>query len=103
VFTALLEAKQRRRDQLSIVANMLDIARKGSLKTKIMYKANLSFTQLNDYLAFLLDNGLIIQSYVDGKEGYVITSKGLGFLKRHNELTKMLDANDPIRKNPQLT
>ncbi|MGD6852059.1 MAG: winged helix-turn-helix domain-containing protein [Candidatus Bathyarchaeia archaeon] len=98
MFNALLEAKQRRRDQLSIVANMLEIARRGSLKTQIMYKANLSFTQLNDYLAFLLDNGLITQSYVDGKEGYIITSKGLGFLRRHHELTSMLDAKTPYGK-----
>lgn len=97
VYYKLLEAKQRRRDHLCIVANILDISRTGILKTQIMYRANLSFTQLNDYLTFLMDNSLITQSNVEGKEGYIITAKGLGFLKRHRELTNMLE-NDPIRK-----
>lgn len=80
---------------------MLEITRKGSLKTQIMYKANMSFTQLNDYLVFLIDNGLITQSCIDGKEGYKITYKGTSFLRRHTELTRMLEDPDPIRKTTQ--
>ena len=42
-----------------IMADIMEIAREGALKTQIMYKANLSFTQLNNYIAFLLDKNLI--------------------------------------------
>ena len=42
-----------------IMADIIEIAREGTLKTQIMYKANLSFTQLNNYVAFLLNNNLI--------------------------------------------
>jgi predicted transcriptional regulator len=87
----LFEAKQKRRDQINIIANILGTAKEGILKTQIMYKANLSFTQLNEYLAFLLNHGLIAQSNVDGKEVYTVTVKGLGFLQRHRELLKMIE------------
>lgn len=70
---------------------MLEITREGILKTQIMYKANLSFFQLNEYLAFLLENGLINQSNIEGKEVYCITTKGLNFLSRYRELLKMVD------------
>ena len=57
------------------MADILEIAKEGTLKTQIMYKANLSFTQLNDYLKFMLYNNLITQTNHDGKEVYVITEK----------------------------
>ena len=49
---------RKRRDHLDIIAEMLEVARDGALKTKIMYEANLSFAQLNEYLSFLLEIGL---------------------------------------------
>jgi len=69
---------------------MLEIIKDGPLKTQIMYKANLSYNQLNDYLAFLFSSNLIVQANVSGKEVYLITDKGIDFLQRHNELAKML-------------
>jgi len=58
-----------------------------------MYKANLSFTQLNDYVDFLLNNRLITQinrTEGDCKEVYVITKKGVDFLQVHRELLRLL-------------
>ena len=72
---------------------MLEIAKEGSLKTQIMYRANLSFNQLNDYLDFLLDNGLITQTSRTGsdcKEVYVITKKGVEYLQVHSKLVRLL-------------
>jgi predicted transcriptional regulator len=57
-----------------------------------MYKANLSFTLLNDYIDFLLSNNLIMQTGSEGKEVYFITAKGVDFLQRHNELVRLLKA-----------
>ena len=59
-----------------------------------MYKANLSFTQLKDYLDFLLVKGFIAQTSRNGgdcNEVYVITEKGVGFLHVHNELVRLLN------------
>jgi predicted transcriptional regulator len=75
---------------------MLEITKDGPSKTQIMYKASLSFSQLNDYLAFLLHSKLIEQVNVAGVEVYIITDKGSDFLQRHNELTKMLKSTKNI-------
>ena len=55
-----------------------------------MYKANLSYTQLNEYLNFLLTTNLIAQTIVEGKEVYKITPQGINFLHKHNELVRLL-------------
>jgi predicted transcriptional regulator len=79
-----------------ILAQMLEIIKDGPIKTQIMYKANLSYNQLNDYLAFMFSINLIEQTNVSGKEIYVITDKGVDFLQRHNELTKMLEPTQKV-------
>jgi predicted transcriptional regulator len=79
-----------RRDKLAIVADILEIARDGCQKTQIMYKANLSFTQLNEYLTFTLMRSLIVHMQRGEKEIYKTTAKGLDFLQRHNQLVKLI-------------
>ena len=72
---------------------MLEIAKEASLKTQIMYKANLSFTQLKNYLDFLLNKGFITQTSRSGSdcnEVYIITEKGVDFLHVHSELVRLL-------------
>jgi len=84
----------KRRDKLSIIAEILEIAKAGTLKTQIMYKANLSFAQLNDYLKFMLKTSLLKQFVVKGKDVYEATEKGVDFLQRHFELTELLKENE---------
>jgi predicted transcriptional regulator len=86
----LLELKTKRRDQLSVVASIIEAARMGILKTQIMYKANLSFTQLDFYITRLLRKGLIAH-YFAGHDMYITTKKGLRFLQQYRELVKLLD------------
>jgi predicted transcriptional regulator len=78
----------KRRDKLCIIAEVLEIAKEGTLKTQIMYKANLSFAQLNDYLKFMLKIKLIEKLNNQGKDIYISTEKGLDFLQRQCELLK---------------
>jgi predicted transcriptional regulator len=80
------------------MADIIEIAKEGTLKTQIMYKANLSFTQLNNYIAFLLNNNLITQTILNGREGYVVTPQGLDFLQKHNELVQLLKTYSNIKK-----
>jgi predicted transcriptional regulator len=84
----------KRRDKLSIIAEILEIAKEGTLKTQIMYKANLSFAQLNDYLKFMLKTSLLNKFVANGKEVYMATEKGVDFMQRHFELTKLLKENE---------
>lgn len=86
----MLDGYTKRRDQLSIIANILDKAREGTRKTQIMYAANLSFAQLNEYITFLLDQGLMRQHKVDNKEIYIATVRGIIFVKMYTELHDMI-------------
>lgn len=76
------------------MAEILEIARPGTLKTQIMYKANLSFAQLNEYLKFMLKTSLLNKFIANGKEIYGSTKKGEDFLHRHFELTELLKDSD---------
>jgi predicted transcriptional regulator len=61
------------------VGLLLDAANgRGSTKTKLMFKAYLSFNQLREYLALLVENGLI--EYQDGMQTYKTTEKGNTFI-----------------------
>ena len=88
--TQILKTRPKRRDKLSIIAQILEVAKEGTLKTPIMYKANLSFTQLREYLDFLTTSNLIEQTSVEGKDLYMITQKGIDFLQKHGELIRLL-------------
>jgi len=84
----------KRRDKLYIVAEILEIARDGSLKTQIMYRANLSFTQLNDYLRFMLKINLLERVLQNDREIYRATAKGLDFLQRYREINELLKSEE---------
>ena len=75
---------------MDILAKMLEVTKEGSQKTQIMYKANLSFTQLSEYLPFLIQNGFVKVTVSDGRNIYVTTEKGRNFMQRHFELTGAL-------------
>ena len=75
------------RSRTEIVAVILDAANGGSTKTKIMYKAFLSYAQLREYFSVLLENNLL---YIDEDHKYKTTEKGLNFLKMHSEIGELL-------------
>ena len=84
------DTTSKRRDKLCIIAEILEIAKNGTLKTQIMYKANLSFAQLSEYLKYMLKIRLLDKLDATGKDVYIVTEKGLDFLQRHSELTELL-------------
>jgi predicted transcriptional regulator len=81
-------ADMRNRGRTEIVGSILDAANGGITKTKIMYKAFLSYGQLKEYLSLLIENNLL--EYLDGTQTYKTTEKGLNFLKMHNEIRELL-------------
>ena len=76
------------RNRTEIVSNILEAANGGISKTKIMYKAYLSYNQLREYLSILIENNLI--EYLDGDNKFKTTEKGLNLLKMHNEMAELL-------------
>ena len=86
----LLSDPRRRRGRLSIIAKVLDVARRGAIKTRIMYRASLSFVQLNEYLSFLLDVNLLEAVENPKRRSYKTTNKGLQYLQSYMEIGELL-------------
>jgi len=72
------------RSRTDITAQILEAANGGVTKTKIMYKAFLSYAQLKEYLTVLVENGLL--EYIEGDQVYKTTDKGNRFLKIYNQI-----------------
>jgi predicted transcriptional regulator len=80
------------RSRSDIIGLLLDAANGGgATKTKLMYKAYLSFNQLREYLTLLVENGLI---EYEGSQTYRTTERVL-------HLQKEIDEVAPIRLNNQ--
>lgn len=94
---------RKRRDRLYIIAEILDIAKDGALKTQIMYKANLSFAQLNTYLKLLLETQLIEITAKDRKNIYRTTKKGVEYMESYKEIIETLsNHNNSNGNNPSI-
>jgi predicted transcriptional regulator len=99
--TGSVETSRKRRDRLYIIAEILTIARGGRLKTHIMYGANLSFAQLNEYLNFLLKRKLLKVNTDNKKALYKTTSRGVKYLENYGEISNLLrkGKGNPVRAN----
>jgi predicted transcriptional regulator len=89
-----LEKERKRRNRLYIMAEILGIAKDGCLKTQIMYKANLSFAQLNEYLSFLIEINLLKIQKENGKKIYETTDKGNEYLEKYKDIANLLGSNE---------
>ena len=76
------------RSRTEIVSMILEAANGGATKTRIMYKAFLSYAQLREYLSVLIENNLLED--LEGNQGYKTTEKGFNLLKMHNEIGELL-------------
>ena len=72
--------KTRSTDQT--IKSILNAAINGVTKTSMMYKAFVSFDQLNEYISLLIEKDLI--EYMEGTRLYRTTEKGISFLE-HGE------------------
>ena len=77
------------RSRVEILASILNVAERATLKTHIMYKANLSHRQLEKYLGFLELNEMLLQvlDIETGIRRYKVTDKGIDFLKDYAHLS----------------
>jgi predicted transcriptional regulator len=80
----------KNRDRMEIISKILQATngRVGATKTRIMYFAFLTHTQLKHYLSILADNGMV--KYDSLSQTFKTTQKGLSFLKTYGEITQMI-------------
>ncbi len=84
---------EQRRSSIEVIADMLRLGEAG--KTEIMYSANMSYHQLQKYLSFLLELGLIHKVTVGNPVvTYRVTRKGLRLLRNIDSILEMLELNE---------
>jgi predicted transcriptional regulator len=89
--------KRQYRSRIQIAADILEIAKAGSRKTKIMYLGNLSFDLLQKYLDLLVNYELLeIQGSSD--KHYIATPKGKQFLEDYRDLRKYSEMADSKKR-----
>ena len=77
------------------MAEIMEIAKGSQLKTRIMYRANLSFSQLNEYLSFLTKMGFLKVNVIDGQKFYETTDKGNLYIENYMEMSTLLVSQEP--------
>lgn len=83
----------RRRSDIDIMANILSEANKGTKKTRIMYRCNLSHKQLQVYIQLLLDMEFLVTHQKKGSQkfdSFRTTSKGLKFIEAYHTLKGLM-------------
>lgn len=81
----------KRRSEIEIIGEILDLSKEGAKKTEILYQSNMSFSQLQHYLSFLLEKNIVEENITVNDNGrsfkiYVTTEKGNNLLEEINNL-----------------
>jgi len=80
-----------RRSNLEIIADMLRVGENGAGKTEIMYSANMSYSQIQKYLGFLMSHSFITKVEVGNPVvTYQVTDTGLKLLRSIDSVTDLL-------------
>ena len=84
-----------RRSNIEIIADMLRVGENGAGKTEIMYSANMSYSQIQKYLSFLIGHGFIDRVEVGNPVvTYQVTEKGLALLRSIETILEVLEFRD---------
>ena len=85
----------RRRSDIEIIADMLQVGENGAGKTEIMYSANMSYSQIQKYLGYLMGQGLIDKMKMGNPSvTYRVTDSGLKLLQLIDSIKEMLGLDD---------
>jgi predicted transcriptional regulator len=78
------------RSKIEVMCQILEVAKDngGATKTRIMYKAFLSYIQLKEQLRFLLERKLL--KFDVNTLTYKTTEKGLEFIELYNKMSKVI-------------
>jgi len=87
------EEDGKRRDRHEIIVEILRTAMNGKVKTHIMYKARLSYAQLNEYLPRLVEKGFLENRTVKKKKFdrkvFQTTPKGIKLLESFENIDSL--------------
>ena len=85
----------KKRNRLQIVHDILGVIkeRSGKIKpTHILYKSNLSYQMMEEYLQELIEKNFIIEMKTKKGKTYSITEKGLKYLNEYKLIMSFTDS-----------
>jgi len=85
----------KKRNKLQIVYDILRVIRErtGRIKpTHILYKSNLSYQMMEEYLNELIEKGFIIEVKNKESKSYAITEKGLNYLNKYSVINEFVSS-----------
>lgn len=94
------------RDRIDIVAEILEMAHQGVVKTNIMWRAGLNSYMLNKYVGLMVNAKLLDEVLLNKRVVYKATHRGIEFLYHCREIERLLetenDTNKPNGRTPIL-
>jgi predicted transcriptional regulator len=89
------ELEMNRRSRLEIYLAILETVAEGVGKpTRIMYRANLSWARMQEYIQSLINQGLLVEKGT-GKKRYELTEKGFRVLNYFGKIKLELSLESP--------
>jgi len=86
------------RGKIQITADILCLSTVAIKKTHIMYKANLSYEQVNYYLTDMLNNDLISQHILEDGIVYRTSEKGREYLTHYTRLMDLIMEREKVNQ-----
>jgi len=80
-----------KRTRLDILRDTLKVSRGGARKTEIIYKVNTNSSQVQEYLQFLEDVGLLNVKENNGKVVYETSERGEEFIEEYEKLDNLFN------------
>ncbi|MGD0159547.1 MAG: winged helix-turn-helix domain-containing protein [Candidatus Bathyarchaeia archaeon] len=93
-----VELRNSGRDRIAIVAEILEMARHGIVKTNIMYNVGLNSDMLSRYVGLMMNAKLLEKVLLDKKVVYKTTHKGIEFMYHCCEIERLLEAENEINE-----
>lgn len=75
------------RSKEEIIAELIKVALSPVKQTRIMYKANMSYSQMKYYLQFLQEKEMLVN---DGEGQWLATAKGREYLRLFNQFQEVI-------------
>ena len=85
----------KKRSRLEIIRDILEVIknRNGRIKpTHILYKSNLSYGMMEEYLDELIKKEFIIENKNQNNKTYSITEKGVNYLSQYKLIAEFTDS-----------
>lgn len=85
----------KKRTRIEVMHDILDVIRQKSGKIKpthILYRSNLSYQMMDEYLTELITKGFITEQKLKQGRTYLITQKGLNFLSKYSMIKEFTDS-----------